>query len=283
MKVHLRATTVRALAGIITGDGERTPYRTGRQIDEFFGRFGKLPSWPGGSYSRFTHTESVLKGLQDTETLARILVEAVHPAEFVNSPYRGDDAVKFLNEHLAHDELELVRDGRAWRLAAGRASSIAVGISGEPADPLTHEFIREQLAKCERKLGVGDNDGAITNARALLEAVLREVEHRVSGVPGDSKGDLVKQFKGVQKHLHLQPEREDLHESLRQMLVGLVSIVNGIAAARNAMSDAHARTYKPAPHHARLVVNAANTLTDFLLASYEAQRDRGLIKPGGPS
>jgi hypothetical protein len=283
LKVHLRATTVRALAAIITGDGERTPYRTGRQLDGFFGRFGNLPSWPGGSYSRLAHTETVLTGLQDTEMLARIVTEAVHPAEFANSPCSSEDAVKFLNEHLAHDELELVCDGRAWRLATGRASSIAVGISGEPADPLTHEFIREQLAKCERKLMVGDNDGAITNARALLEAVLREVEHRVSGVPGDCKGDLVKQFKSVQRHLHLQPEREDLHESLRQMLGGLVSIVNGIAAARNAMSDAHARTYKPAPHHARLVVNAANTLTDFLLASYEAQRDRGFIKPGGPS
>jgi hypothetical protein len=271
------------LAEIITGDGERTPYRTGRQIDEFLGRFGNLPSWPGGSYSRFTHTESVLKGLQDTETLARILVEAVHPAEFVNSPYACEDAVTFLNEHLVHDKLELVRDGRAWRISAERESSIAVAISGEPADPLTHDFIREQLAKCERKLVAADNDGAITNARALLEAVLREVEHRVSGAPGDTKGDLVKQYKSVQKLLRLQPDREDLHESLRQMLIGLVSIVNGIAAARNAMSDAHARTYKPAPHHARLVVNAANTITDFLLASYEAQRDRGLIKPGGTS
>lgn len=283
MKVHLRATTIRALAGIITGDGERTPYRTGRQIDDFFGRFGKLPSWPGGSYSRFTHTESVLKGLQDTETLPKIVMEAVHPAEFVNSPYSGEEAVRFLNEHLAHDGLELVRDGRGWRLSIGRESLITVAVLGEPADPLTHDFIREQLAKCERKLGNGDNDGAITNARALLEAVLREIEHRISGTPSDTKGDLVKQYKGVQKLLHLQPEREDLHESLRQMLTGLVSIVNGIAAARNAMSDAHARTYKPAPHHARLVVNATNTLADFLLTSYEVQRDRGLIKPSGPS
>jgi hypothetical protein len=282
VKVHLRATTIRTLAGIITGEGARTPYRPGRAIDEFFGRFGTLPSWPGGSYSRFTHTESVLKGLQDTDMLARILVEAVHPSEFVNSPCSGEDVVKFLNEHLVHDELELVREGRAWRLSAGRESSIAVAISGEPADPMTQDFIREQLAKCERKLGDGDNDGAITNARALLEAVLREVEHRVSGAPSDMKGDLVKQYKTVQKLLRLQPDRDDLHDSLRQMLIGLVSIVNGIAAARNAMSDAHARTYKPAPHHARLVVNAANTLADFLLTSYEVQRDRGLIKPVEP-
>ena len=34
------------------------------------------------------------------------------------------------------------------------------------------------------------------------------------------------------------------------------------------MSDAHARTYRPDRHHARLAVNAANTLVDFLLESY---------------
>ena len=48
----------------------------------------------------------------------------------------------------------------------------------------------------------------------------------------------------------------------------LVTSVAGLAATRNRMSDAHARTYRPDRHHARLAVNAANTLVDFLLKSY---------------
>ena len=48
----------------------------------------------------------------------------------------------------------------------------------------------------------------------------------------------------------------------------LTNVVAGRATTRNRMSDAHARTYRPDRRHARLAVNAANTLVDFLLESY---------------
>lgn len=277
--MQLRDTTLRALTGIITGDDSRAPYRKGRDIETFLGRFYQSPTPLAGSYSRAQYTEHALRAVQGTDALARILVAAVHPSEFVDSPVKSDDAVAYLNEHLVHDGVELIRDGRAWKLIATGADQITVSTLGPAADPLTHEFIIEQLGKCERKLIERDNDGAITNARALLEAVFREIEHRVSGAATDTKGDLTRQYRGVQKLLHLQTDRSDIPESLRQMLSGLVSIVHGVAAARNTMSDAHAPEYRPAPHHARLVVNAAKTVADFLLASYEVQRDRGLIKP----
>lgn len=277
--MQLRDGTIRALAGIVTGDDHHSAYRTGTKVQRFLERFGPIESYPGGTYSRIRYAEEVLATLQGSPALGKALVAALDPTEFLNTGFSVADAVKHMQEYLAFDGFSLIPDGRGWVVRATGGNQVVLAGLGAPADPLTHDFIREQLAKCERKLGDGDNDGAITNARALLEAVLREVEHRVSGAPSDTKGDLLRQYKGVQKLLNLQPEREDLHESLRQMLTGLVSIVNGIAAARNAMSDAHARTYKPAPHHARLVVNSANTLADFLLASYEVQRDRGVIKP----
>ena len=59
-----------------------------------------------------------------------------------------------------------------------------------------------------------------------------------------------------------------MDDILGQILTGLTSVVAGLAATRNRMSDAHARTYRPDRHHARLAVNAANTLVDFLLESY---------------
>lgn len=273
--------TLRALAGIVTGDDQRSAYRTGTKVQRFLERFGPIEPYPGGTCSRVRYAEEVLATFQGTPALGKALVAAVDPTEFLHTGFSAADAVKHLQEYLVFDGLSLLPDGRGWVIRATGANPVVLAGLGTPANPLTHDFIREQLAKCERKLGDGDNDGAITNARALLEAVLREIGQRVSGAPSDTKGDLVRQYKGVQKLLNLQPERDDLHESLRQMLTGLVSIVNGIAAARNAMSDAHARTYKPAPHHARLVVNAANTITDFLLASYEAQRDRGVLQPSG--
>ena len=53
-----------------------------------------------------------------------------------------------------------------------------------------------------------------------------------------------------------------------QILTGLTSVLPVWLRHETEMSDAHARTYRPDRHHARLAVNAANTLVDFLLKSY---------------
>lgn len=37
------------------------------------------------------------------------------------------------------------------------------------------------------------------------------------------------------------------------------------------MSDAHASTYRPARHHAKLATNAAKTLADFMFETFEYQ------------
>ena len=61
-------------------------------------------------------------------------------------------------------------------------------------------FIEEQIKKCDRKLSENDFDGAITNARSLLEAVLCDVEQEISADnPPPYAGDLVKLYKRVQK------------------------------------------------------------------------------------
>ena len=46
----------------------------------------------------------------------------------------------------------------------------------------------------------------------------------------------------------------------------------GLFELANKASDRHARRYNPAKHHAKLAVNAAFTLCEFLLESYEYQQ-----------
>ena len=65
-----------------------------------------------------------------------------------------------------------------------------------------------------------------------------------------------------------------------QLLPGLGSIVNGLSALRNNMSDAHAASYRPARHHAKLAFNAAKTLADFLFETKKSyQPARGTKLP----
>lgn len=55
------------------------------------------------------------------------------------------------------------------------------------------------------------------------------------------------------------------------MLSGLISVVDGIAEMRNKMSDSHARRQKPEKHHAKLAVNSAKTISEFLIESFNKQ------------
>ena len=127
-------------------------------------------------------------------------------------------------------------------------------------------FVDQQVKKCDRKLAENDFDGAITNARSLLEVVLSDVEQELSPEsPPPYDGDLINLYKRVQKLLNLEPSRSDIAEPLKQVLGGLASIVAGLAGLRNKMGDAHVRSYQPAKRHAILVVNAAKTLAAFVV------------------
>jgi hypothetical protein len=112
---------------------------------------------------------------------------------------------------------------------------------------------------------------------------LLAIEERIVGSRQEYDGDLPKLFKRVRALLNLDPSRQDISDALRQLLSGLVSVVAGVSSLRNSMSDAHASSYRPAKHHAKLAVNAAKTVTDFLFETFEYQKSKGLIKPADES
>ena len=91
-------------------------------------------------------------------------------------------------------------------------------------------------------------------------------------------GNVNQLYKRVQKLLNLDPNRKDISDSLKQLLRGIVTIVAGIASIRNSMSDAHARSYKPSKHHAKLAVNSVYTICMFLLDSFEYQVKNSTIQ-----
>jgi hypothetical protein len=124
-------------------------------------------------------------------------------------------------------------------------------------------------------MGQGDYDGAITNARSLVEAVLAAIEKVCDVNLPDYDGDLPKLYKRVQKHLNLSPENPGINNGLKQTLTGFISIICGLSGLSNKMGDRHVREYKPAEHHAALIVNAAMTFSNFIFDTYgykQAQR-----------
>lgn len=270
--------TIEFLGNLVAGDVPGLPYRSGPQLVKFFNQFGARDVYPsgGGFPTRRIYAQDKVRELNGSAALKEVIAKIVDPREFSKAEKSVEEAVALLNENLKYDGYEVVRDGHMFKVRELSAGRVKLDASAHVPDELTQLTIDENIRKCETKLSEGDFSGAITNARSLIEAVLIGIEKDMATDAPAYDGDLVKLYKRVQKLLNLEPDRKDISEPLRQILSGLTSIVNGLAAMRNKMSDAHAVTYRPSRHHAKLAVYAATTLADFLFETKSYQKQRGV-------
>lgn len=139
---------------------------------------------------------------------------------------------------------------------------------------LSEESIQEHVEKARQKVSHGDSAGAIANAYTLVEEFLKQLLRRTGMTFNESEGDIRALYKSVCIPLHLDPKGESLEGYLKAILEGLLRQISGLFEVANKASDRHARRYNPAPHHARLAVNAAFTLCEFLLESFEYQQKK---------
>jgi Abortive infection C-terminus len=280
MKISER--TIKRLGEIITGDKALSPYRSGPKLVTFFNDLGTNHTYGQGFPSRWTFAEDCVRQFNDTPILKRIILSALDPRDFMgatvydktsqqNKPASVQDALTYLNEFLAYDGYEVVPHGKSYDVVDRTRGEILVDVKLEPSH-LSRAFIVEQIEKCRTKMGQGDYDGAITNARSLVEAVLAAIEKECDANPPAYDGDLPKLYKRVQKHLNLSPENPAINNSLKQTLTGFISIICGLSGLSNKMADRHVREYKPAEHHATLIVNAAMTFSNFIFDTYAYQR-----------
>lgn len=137
-----------------------------------------------------------------------------------------------------------------------------------------YDYIREQIEKCEAKIVNKDFDGAITNARTLVESVCLFIVEE-TGKPYKHDGNLIKLYKEVRGIMRMNPEQYE-EDSLKQILSGIISLINGLSSIRNTMSDSHgkpkSKIYKPSYRHAILAVNAAKVVSEFLFTSWKEQK-----------
>lgn len=278
--MNLSEYTIEFLGSAIAGDLDGFPYRSGPQLVKFFNQFGARDVYPsgGGFPTRRIYAQDKLRELNGAVVMKEVLSKALDPREFSRASANADEAVKLINENLKYDGYEVVPDGLTFKVRDMSAGKVKLEASAKIPDELSQLTIDENIRKCETKLSEGDFSGAITNARTLIEAVLIGIEKDLDANAAEYDGDLVRLYKRAQKLLNLEPDRKDISDSLKQILSGLTSIVSGLAAMRNKMSDAHAATFRPNRHHAKLAVYAATTLADFLFETKNYQQQRGTLK-----
>lgn len=279
--MEVSASTIEAITYIITGDTQKSPYKTKQQLINFFSDFPTNNQYEHGLLGRFAYAMNELRTLNGTAALKKVIEEVTDPAHY-NVSIPAITAVTYLNKYLIKDGYKLERssainsssnwmiDDEAPYLIKKTATENFVETN--EMTKLSHEFIYEQIKKSKEKIANNDYDGAITNARSLIEAIQEEIILKCGKEIPDYKGDLDKLYKITKQLLNLDPAQKDLSDTLKQILTGLNSINSGVAGLSNKMADRHSRTYKPQKHHAKVAVNAAFTFCEFLLDTFEYQR-----------
>jgi len=139
---------------------------------------------------------------------------------------------------------------------------------------LSEDSINEHLDKARHKIDNGDNAGAITTAYTLVEQFLKKLLEKLDVSFNQDEGNIQALYTLIVTPLNLNPGGETLESYLKSILVGLKQQITGLYTLANKASDRHARRFNPAKHHAKLAVNIAFCLCEFLLDSYNYQQQR---------
>jgi len=272
--MEISERTISALGKIVTGDGNLSPNRSGPELVKLFNEFDSNDVYGQGFPSRWKYAEDKIRELNNSDVLASLFCSVFDPREFMDSKFEVREAIENINKRLKYDGYEVFISNGFAKVRQLDGDIIEFSSPYQNTEDEKLKFIEEQIAKSEDKIMQEDYDGAITNARSLIEAVLTDIESSFDQEPPKYDGDLLKLYKRVQKHLNLDPANPELDSSLKQTLSGLISILNGIASVSNKMGDRHVRTYKPFKHHAILVVNCARTFCKFMYDTDHYQQEK---------
>jgi hypothetical protein len=292
----LSIPSIDVLAEVITGDNNISPYRTWTKLEELFEhfqikttQFRKVISikigarrgnrqgetaWVNANSERLSRknfTKGILQTL-DLDKIILIINEILDCRYYKQTEYKLDETVEILRNTLKEDKLEIIQIGDTFKCRRLNQQWLH---DNEVFKQIDSHYVLEQVNKCRQKIENDDYSGAITNARTLVEAVLKELIKKLgkeNAINTKKSGDLGELYKIVQNNM--MPDHKDLDTSLNQILSGLSSLVSGLAGVSNKLGDRHATKYKTHKHHALLMIYSANTLCEFLISSYEYQQSK---------
>jgi len=264
---------------VLDKESKYAPYRSGWALVNLFNTFGFRDKYDcsvgvcsPGFTSRHAYVVARLQLLNGKPELAHVVEAALDTRLFEKCGIQIGPAAQRVRSYLKPEGYSISRVNGSYRVRSLARASVKTDFNEASAFIMNAEYLQEQQAKSEEKLAHGDLEGAITNARTLLEAMLVEIWKGCSiDALEDYGGDVARLYKRVVPLLDLGASSDKKTEaSLRQALGGLSGVVSGIAGMRNVMSDAHPHQSSPEERHVRLAVNAVATVCSFLLDSYKA-------------
>jgi hypothetical protein len=259
MKISNKVT--KQLGKLIAGDTAIAPYLTGPQLVDFFNECGFDDVYGNGFPSRWVYATDKITESNGTDKLRTIIEEFLDPRRFGGNEELVDKIIIEINRLIKYDGFGLIKNGTQYRIADIEGNFI----KPEAAKAIGHEFIDEQIKKCQQKIAADDFNGAITNARTLTEAILIHVIESVEKVEIKNDGKVLGLWSRAKKALKIDLKKDEIPDVVFQILAGLDTAINGLAGLSNNAGDRHANKFNTKRHHAKLCVNLAMTLGDFLI------------------
>lgn len=258
------------------------PYLSGPTLCDISNKFG-LPvtyGWNGGAQSRWAYLDDLLAHCIQNKRESDLLAFLFSKGQFVDK-LRGQtpEVIEYayaqivnavigqINGALYFGGNELVQVGKVFVI---RKLGSTVSVAAPSVKTIDRSYITDLSDRAMKDVIDGNYDSAITKSRTLLEEVFCYVIEKKGEEPSES-GDIGKLYSQV-KQLYNMHQSKDIDKRINGLLSGLEKILSAIAEMRNKGSDSHgvgAKRINIADHHARLFVNSAMTMADFVLAVSE--------------
>lgn len=107
--MKLSPKTIKVLREIIN---EKSQYRSGPMLVEFFNDFGFHDVYGQGFPSRWAYTEDRLNQLNGTATLDQCIRNIFAPVNYIENPALLDELLELFNKHLQYDDWNVYIEGK---------------------------------------------------------------------------------------------------------------------------------------------------------------------------
>lgn len=259
----------------------RMPYLSGPTLCDISTRFGLPVSYNREeTLSRWQYLDNLMDYCINNGKFSALLAYLLDKSQFagvlsdctvneINAAYDyiTSTVIQKINGILYFSGKELTVIGKKF---AVRPIGSHIELDTPKIKTIDRDYIRSISDRAMEDVEHHNFDSAITKSRTLLEEVFIYVIEKKSEKTSES-GDMMKLFKQV-KDLYNMHTDKDTDRRINTLLSGLNSIVSAISEMRNKDSDAHgvgASRISIEEHHARLFVNSAMTMADFILSVEE--------------
>lgn len=257
------------------------PYMSGPDLCDLSTLFG-LPmsySWGKGAanLSRWQYLDNLLEYCIKANRCSDLLSHLFGKEQFSKMlSGHGADEIEAAYTHITHQIIQKINGllyfGGNELTIVGKQFIVkpigsTVTVQAPQIKSIDREYIKSISNRAMQDVEQGNFDSAITKSRTLLEETFCYVIEKKGETPSDN-GDMMKLYNQVRALYNMHTD-SNTGRRINTLLSGLNKIVSAIAEMRNKDSDAHgvgANRIAIGEHHARLFVNSAMTMADFILS-----------------